>query len=92
MKMNEDYPNLATDARQGGARTAGSRVRVTKDGRVLYASRGFALCTALSQGWTEDPQPPGLESWGGGSEPESFNPGDTGRRGQVVAAESGAKR
>ncbi len=87
MQMNEDYPNLAPDARQGGARTAGSRVRVTKDGRVLYASRGFALVPG-----TEDPQPPGRESWGGGSEPETFNPGDTGRRGQVVAAESGAKR
>ncbi len=57
MKMNEGYPNLAPDARQGGARTAGSRVRVTKDGRVLYASRGFALVTG-----TEDPEPVGCEA------------------------------
>ncbi len=59
---DESNPTLTPDARQGGARTAGSRVRVTKDGRVLYASHGFALVTALSDGWTEDPKPVGREA------------------------------
>ena len=57
MQMNEDYPTLAPDVRQGGARTAGSRVRVTKDGWVLYASRGFALVPR-----TENPEPVGREA------------------------------
>lgn len=53
----ESNPTLTPDARQEGARTTGSRVRVSKDGRVLYASRGFALVTG-----TEDPQPVGREA------------------------------
>lgn len=53
----ESNPTLTPDARQEGVRTAGSRVRVTNDGRVLYASRGYALVPG-----TEDPQPVGREA------------------------------
>lgn len=54
---DESNPTLTPDARQGGACTTGSRVRVTTDGRVLYASRGYALVPG-----TEDPKPVGREA------------------------------
>lgn len=57
MMRFESNPTLTLDARQEGARTAGSRVRLTKDGRVLYASRGFALVPG-----TEDPETVGREA------------------------------